>query len=339
MSTWTQMWQTRPARIPEEQGGRGQIAGVCEGIAVRYQIDPLILRISFVVLACFGGGIALYLAAWALMPRYSVPVSPIQCLFSADHPEERSRGWWLLFGFLLCSGFLGSTTLLSLLIAGLAWWALHRKEPVPPAGLLTTCPDTPAEFPMDHVPRPDLSGITPAEGYPYPPGRTTPPAWDPLGTAPFAWDLPEPAPAPVAAKPTRLRPWLVLGAGGLITATVITGGLLDFSGGPDLGPVGDIHHAPSSLNAGNHTFRGGIGETTVDLRNLNEVSAGQEVTIEGSIGDLDVHLPEDIPIHLRCTGGLGDSNCSSGNYNQDAGGETLLVHIRVGVGDTDIHWD
>lgn len=341
------MWETRPARIPGEQGGQGQIAGVCEGIAVRYQIDPLILRISFVVLAFSGGGVALYIAAWALMPRYSVPVSPVQCLLSSEHPRERRQGWWLLFFFLIFSGVLGSgigevlgsTTLLSFIIAGLAWWALHRKEPIPPAGLLATFPDTPAESPMNTTPQPDLSGITPAEGYPYPPGRTTPPAWDPLGTAPFAWDLPDPAPAPVVAKKsTRLRPWLILGAGGLITATVIAGGMLVFSEHQDGGGVGDTHHAPSSLSAGNHTFRGGVGDTTIDLRNLSEVQSGQEVTVEGSIGDLDVHLPDNIPVHLSCTSGLGDSNCSSGEYNQDTEGEALRIHIRAGIGDTDIHW-
>lgn len=34
--------------------------------------------------------------------------------------------------------------------------------------------------------------------------RTTPPAWDPLGAAPFAWDLPEPTPlSQTSARPTR----------------------------------------------------------------------------------------------------------------------------------------
>nr|HPK66493.1 S-layer homology domain-containing protein [Thermoanaerobaculia bacterium] len=33
----------------------------------------------------------------------------------------------------------------------------------------------------------------------------TPPAWDPLGAAPFAWDLPEPSPVPAPAPPRRSR--------------------------------------------------------------------------------------------------------------------------------------
>ena len=33
----------------------------------------------------------------------------------------------------------------------------------------------------------------------------TPPAWDPLGAAPFAWDLPEPGPVPAPAPQRRSR--------------------------------------------------------------------------------------------------------------------------------------
>src|SRR5690625_5485829 len=35
-----EMWASRPVRLPSDQGGGGKIAGVAEGIAVRYQIDP-----------------------------------------------------------------------------------------------------------------------------------------------------------------------------------------------------------------------------------------------------------------------------------------------------------
>ncbi|MGP6173880.1 PspC domain-containing protein [Corynebacterium sp. A21] len=347
MSTLTQMWETRPPRIPGEQGGHGHVAGVCEGIAVRYQIDPLILRIGFVVLALSGGGIAAYLAAWLIMPRYSVPVAPIQALFKPEYPRERTQGWWLLFFFIIFSGvlgagvseFFGSTTLIALGAAALAWWALHKKEPHPPAGLLTT--DIPQEPSMTQQPQPDLSGITPAEGYPYPPGRTTPPAWDPLGTAPFAWDLPDPtAPAP-AKRQGRVWPWVVLGIGSLSALTLLGGGLifgLTHTDGYNGGEIGDTHHAPSSVGELLHTYRGGVGESTVDLRNLGELPEGQQINIEGGIGQLDVFLPDDIPIELTCAEGLGDSGCVAGSYNEDAEGEILNIHIESGIGETTLNW-
>lgn len=45
-ATLNQMWDTRPPRIPRNQGGNAMIAGVCEGIGVRYQIDPVLVRVD-----------------------------------------------------------------------------------------------------------------------------------------------------------------------------------------------------------------------------------------------------------------------------------------------------
>jgi hypothetical protein len=54
------------------------------------------------------------------------------------------------------------------------------------------------------------------------PSEPTPPAWDPLGVAPFAWDLPEPAPLPPPAPAPRDR-----GVVGRVTmgAVLLIGGL------------------------------------------------------------------------------------------------------------------
>lgn len=59
----------------------------------------------------------------------------------------------------------------------------------------------------------DDAGDAPQAGAPSPEellsmGRRTPPAWDPLGAAPFAWDLPEPGPDP--AQPADLAPAAVV---------------------------------------------------------------------------------------------------------------------------------
>ena len=59
-------------------------------------------------------------------------------------------------------------------------------------------------------------------------GRTEPPSWDPLGAAPFAWDLPEPATPPEPPEPPRPGAWLTpltfglaLLAGGIAGAVVL----------------------------------------------------------------------------------------------------------------------
>ncbi len=49
------------------------IAGVCGGMGRHFGVDPVILRIAFVVLALVGGsGVLLYLLAWLLIPYADV---------------------------------------------------------------------------------------------------------------------------------------------------------------------------------------------------------------------------------------------------------------------------
>ncbi len=46
-----------------------RIAGVCGGLAEYFDIDPIIVRIGFVVTAFMGFGILLYLVLWIAVPR------------------------------------------------------------------------------------------------------------------------------------------------------------------------------------------------------------------------------------------------------------------------------
>jgi signal transduction histidine kinase/phage shock protein PspC (stress-responsive transcriptional regulator) len=53
----------------QRDGARGVLAGVCAGLARRFGVDPLPVRIVAIVLALAGGvGVPLYLLAWAAMP-------------------------------------------------------------------------------------------------------------------------------------------------------------------------------------------------------------------------------------------------------------------------------
>lgn len=45
------------------------IAGVCGGLGRYLGVDPVLLRIAFVVLAFTGGGIPLYIVSWILIPE------------------------------------------------------------------------------------------------------------------------------------------------------------------------------------------------------------------------------------------------------------------------------
>uniref|UniRef100_UPI00262A13BC PspC domain-containing protein n=1 Tax=Corynebacterium stationis TaxID=1705 RepID=UPI00262A13BC len=238
-----EMWASRPVRLPSDQGGGGKIAGVAEGIAVRYQIDPTLVRVVFVVTAfCWGGSIALYLLAWMFMPRYSKTTSPFEDAFGEkkDLPKnsngkstsEKSLGMTLAIvfavGFILPLIFSSSSlTMLLPIAAGVGgWYLLHKRRPDAPTGLLAT-PQQHTEPPRDeHI---DLSMFEPVDGYPFPDGRTTPPAWDPLGAAPDTWHLPDPDPIVQEPQPKKKRRWgRVLGITAAVIAvwSLIIGGIL-----------------------------------------------------------------------------------------------------------------
>ncbi|WP_209283994.1 PspC domain-containing protein, partial [Escherichia coli] len=78
-----------------------------------YRIDPTIVRVAFVVGAVAGGGLVPYLVAILLMPRFSVPQSPGELVFSDIDPaspqaktlkKERNIGWLLAVAIVLFGG-------------------------------------------------------------------------------------------------------------------------------------------------------------------------------------------------------------------------------------------
>jgi phage shock protein PspC (stress-responsive transcriptional regulator) len=71
-------------------------AGVAAGIARRWNVDPVVVRIAFVVLTFFGGlGVALYGLGWLLLP----------------HPDGRIHAQEVLKGT-VTAGFIGAVLLL-----------------------------------------------------------------------------------------------------------------------------------------------------------------------------------------------------------------------------------
>src|SRR5436190_589092 len=120
--TLRDMWDTRPARPRDDR----QIAGVAAGIARRYDIDPVLVRVGLAVAA----------------------------LLFLLHRSRADRG--------------------PAAVAPPSW-------PLPTEGVSL------------------VKGVSKEDAQ-------QPPSWDPLGAAPFAWDLPEPAPAAPAPPPKRRAP-------------------------------------------------------------------------------------------------------------------------------------
>ncbi len=50
----------------------GKIAGVCEGIGDYFNIDPVIVRLIFLMALCMGGGLLVYIIAWIVIPKLLV---------------------------------------------------------------------------------------------------------------------------------------------------------------------------------------------------------------------------------------------------------------------------
>ena len=60
---------SEPKRLTRSKTDR-MVAGVAGGIAQYTGVDPVLVRIVFVILALFGGGgLLLYLICWLLMPE------------------------------------------------------------------------------------------------------------------------------------------------------------------------------------------------------------------------------------------------------------------------------
>jgi phage shock protein PspC (stress-responsive transcriptional regulator) len=50
------------------------IGGVCGGLAEYFQIDPVLIRVAFLVITLMGGaGILLYLILWVAVPQTPPP--------------------------------------------------------------------------------------------------------------------------------------------------------------------------------------------------------------------------------------------------------------------------
>ena len=211
--TLKDMWATRPARPRRDR----KIAGVGSAIARRYDLDPVLVRVGLVAAAFTGVGVALYILAWGLLPGEAADGSV---------PGRRRPGW----ATIIVLGIVAVVSLDRLLnepgqfllpaaaIAALLF-LLHRNR----ASRGIPGSATPSVGPAA-VPDPD--GVRP--------DAATPPAWDPLGAAPFAWDLPEPGPVPAAVPPqrrSRVTPITLaaaLLAGGLTALVLLgTGGLTD----------------------------------------------------------------------------------------------------------------
>ncbi|WP_288832361.1 PspC domain-containing protein [uncultured Corynebacterium sp.] len=354
--TLKQLWDTRPPRIPENQGGNAMIAGVCEGIGARYGVDPVLVRLAFVALAfAFGGGIFLYLLFWLNMPLFGTTVSPWRAVntpkdqLTAVERKQRETGWWLLVGLfvffpsLAAGGGWAASSLVTLALGAAGMYLLHRSHPVPPEGLLahpvepqTTQTTQTTQAPhttQATAPRVDTSKLTVPEGYAHPGlAAPTPPSWDPLGAAPGLWHLPDPAePQPQEQLRKRTNPlrWILLTFAAL-AALAVTAAAAFGLGWATITPA-EANRDIVVTDDLQDTYDTSIGSTQLDLSGLEPLAEPRDVTVDHGIGTVDIVAPKDVRVELNCDVGVGDENCPA-VLNDDAGGETLRLNVDLGIG-------
>ncbi|WP_228770368.1 PspC domain-containing protein [Actinokineospora alba] len=228
--TLKDFWATRPRR--PRQGRK--VAGVAAGIGARYGIDPVIVRVAFVVATFYGGaGVLAYLLGWLFLAEEDDEASPIEAL--AGHGRSSSSAaftvalcvamfpafWWFFDRDF--SGFI------AVALIGGSLFLLHRHRSHlgaarPPATAQTSEMETGPTVVWDPI----------NPGYEAQQQQQQPPAWDPLGAAPFAWDLPEPSlrePDPQPPAPRRRRSKVGLVTMAFVLLAVGVGVIL----GPDTG--------------------------------------------------------------------------------------------------------
>ncbi len=334
--TLREFWAHRPVR---PRAGR-KLGGVATGIALRYQIDPVIVRIAFVALALSGGvGLPMYLAGWLLLPEEGDQTSPLEALIGRGS-SSMSQAQTVLLGVLMFPALAftfgsGGFQVVVTIAASVACIYLLQKNRghLQPASAL-------ADPPM----------VPPVPGAP---------AWDPLGAAPFAWDLPEPAPKPQPPAPRQRRPRVGLttlavavavavGSGiagiwsawftaphviGLLIAVVAAGLLIGafvnagrgliwlmiplsvvgfgmtaigFDGPNNLGSVEDT---PRSLAEVKGRYEIGVGSVLLDLRQLPD-SGAVKTELEANLGELIVHVPRTADVTFTCeASSIGELDC------------------------------
>ena len=359
-------------RIRRTRGADRKVAGVAGGLARHLDIDPIILRVAFVVLVFFGGaGLLLYGACWLLLPEDGSVSAPLSL-------DDRNRSIALVvIGAISVLLVLGDSVgqfgfpwplALVALVALLVLVFLDRdRKPVP------TAP------PVPHVPDPVTGAFTPAApGTPVPRRRrrTIPRPRNPRRRGPILFwftlalaalgvgvlgilDL---AGAPIADP---AYPALVVGtcgvmllvgafygrAGGLILVGMLAAvGLAGATIAQDVEGA-DITRRPLTAADVPSSLDTSAGEIILDLTDVADLAAldGKHVELDADVGRIEVIVPAglsvrvdaniDGPGHLELFGDERGGIEIDDQVRHDAGPGTpeISIDADISVGEIKIH--
>jgi phage shock protein PspC (stress-responsive transcriptional regulator) len=337
------------------------IAGVSGGLGRYLDVNPVLYRVGFVVLALLGGaGILIYLAAALVIPDEGEDQSIVEQAL-----RDRNRRPWRLIGLVLVG--VSSIVLLAevrfwdghfawvlVLIAGLVLLALGPRlwseitvgggagagvgDAAPPAGDTKPPPPPPRSFALATavlgvlVIGAAVLGILAASGVDIPWAIALAVAAGGVGIA------------VVAGAFLRLRVgWLIV-IGALLGAAAIFASTINLR--LDEG-IGDRSYAPRTHAALKESYRLGIGELDLDLSKLELEPGETRVIASVGIGHLLVTVPRDVAVQVDSHVDWGDSEVLGSEKNGHdvdhdverpgrPGAPLLLLDVGVGAGQVEV---
>ena len=358
-------------RIRRTTGADRKVAGVAGGLARHLDIDPIILRVAFVVLVFFGGaGLLLYGACWLLLPEDGSASAPLSL-------DDRNRSIALVV-----VGAISALLVLGDSIGQFGFpWPLALVALVALLVLIFLDRDRkprPSAPPIPHVPDPTTGAFTPAApGTPVPVATTyLPRPRNPRRRGPILFwftmalaalgvgvlgilDL---AGAPVADP---AYPALVVGtcgvmllvgafygrAGGLIFVGLVAALVLSLATIAQRVDGADITRRPLAAADVPASLDTSAGEIILDLTDVQDLAAldGKHVELDSDIGRIAVIVPAglsvqvdaniDGPGHLELfgdeRGGIGISD--EVHHNAGLGTPELSIDADVSIGEIHVY--
>ena len=328
-----------PRRLTRSRDDR-VLGGVAAGIARSFAVDPIVIRILFVVAAVFAGvGILAYVAGWLLLPEEDAPRGPVKRVDWRQLAGCVLLGIGLLvtlgrFGFWIDEQVVWALGLIG--IGGAVLWLRGRDTrsgdapsppwPAPPAPTAPTTPATPT---------------TPAAPLPHPTAPTTP-RWGAGPIPPLPPRGPDDPSAPWTRAPRRppepARRHSVLGIlsccllliGSGIVLGLASSDVIDVSAAAVLG--GAVAFIGATLVVG--AWWGHAKWLIVPAVALALVAAGLsalDVPLGGGIGERDHHPRRVAAVDDSYELGIGSLKLDLRDV--DFAGRSKSVDASIGIGE------
>ena len=331
-----------PRRLTRSRSDR-VIAGVCGGIARRYDLDPTLVRVGAVAgVILWGASAVLYLAALLLMPEEDAEGAPARPASPPLVGRNRTLaaigvvvlvlvGGPILLGLgFAAAGIALPFALLILAGLGVAWMVTGRKPAGADAGQV-------ARLTLLGLGVLGLLFLLAVGSF-----------WGAAagGDEIVAGAVIVAGVALVASAFARPARWLILPALALaIPAALVAAAGIDLDGG-----VGEKRYRPANVADVRDHYEVGAGSLTVDLRDVDLPPGERELRVDVGMGEAVVLVPEDVCVSTHAEMGMGGIRVfdhDTGGIDVDwedlrsppAGTPRLFIDADVGLGALEVGLD